>query len=194
MTVLSSRRAEPVWAAEGWEVLTVSTPSGFVETRLQDGGLALVLGDLGAGERPGAVGSTSAWFGRDGTASLACLSAPPVLWLGAHGHRLAPEGASQRQEVQLAPGDLLVLCSADVLEHLDHGLPHLAALTDGLGDPSARAWALAADLGSATPAGAAAVAVWSPAPPTTEPFAASSTSTSTRTAGRSGADAEEARP
>lgn len=164
MTVLSTPRAEPVWAAGGWEVLTVSTPGGFVDTLARDGGLALVIGDLDAGDRRGAVGSTSAWFGRDGAASLACLSAPPVLWLGAHGHRLAPAVPAQREEVRLAAGDLLVLCSADVLEHLDHGLPHLAALTEGLGDPSARARALADDLGAATPAGAAAVAVWAPRP------------------------------
>ncbi len=162
MTVLSTPRAEPVWAAEGWEVLTVSAPGGFVQTRLRDGGLDLVLGDLAGGDRPGAEGSTSAWFGRDGVASLACLSAPPALWLGAHGHRLAPEVPARREEVRLAAGDLLVLCSADVLEHLDRGLPHLAALTEGLSDPSTRARALAADLGSATPAGAAAVAVWTP--------------------------------
>jgi len=190
VTVLSPPRVEPVWAGEGWEVLTVSTPSGFVETRADDDGFAVVLGDLDGRARPGAYGSTSASFGHGGTASVACLSAPPVLWLGAHGHRLAPEVPSERQEIRLAAGDLLVLCSADVLEHLDRGLPHLAALTDGLGDPAARARALAADLRSATPAGAAVVAVWSP-PPTVPDAVPTSTST---TAGTSGADAEEARP
>jgi hypothetical protein len=165
VTVLSAPRAEPVWAAQGWEVLTVSTPGGVVRTQLDDDGLWLQLGDLDAHGRPGPVrtaGTTTARFGPAGAAWLQCVSAPPVLWLGAGGHRLAPQVPSGQEDVRLAPGDLLVLCSADVLEHLDRGLPHLAELTDGLGDPGLRARALADDLGAATPAGAAAVAVWSP--------------------------------
>jgi hypothetical protein len=164
VTVLSTPRAEPVWAAQGWEVLAVGTPGGFVETRVQDAALTVVLGDrLRPGSRGGAPGSTSAWFGAAGAAWVECRAAPPVLWLGARGHRLAPADPSRREHLRLDPGDLLVLCSADVLEHLAHGLPHLAALTEGLGDPAARARALASDLASASPAGAAAVAVWSPA-------------------------------
>lgn len=162
MTVLTPARVEPLSAVEGWEVLAVSTPGGFVGSRAEGGGLAMVVGDLDRDSRVHAAGSTSAWFGRGGVATLVCLSAPPVLWLGAHGHRLAPDVPSRREELRLAPGDLLVLCSSDVLEHLDQGLPHLASRTEGFGDPTRRARALAADIGSASPAGAAVVAVWAP--------------------------------
>jgi len=162
VTVLTPPRVAPLHAAEGWEVLTVCTPSGFVDSRAEGGGLAMVVGDLDRESRLHAAGSTSVWFGRGGTATVACLSAPPVLWLGEHGHRLAPDVPSRRQELLLAPGDLLVLCSSDVLEHLDRGLSHLAGLTDGLADAADRARALAADIGSASPTGAAVVAVWAP--------------------------------
>ncbi len=167
MTVLAPAQVEPLHAAQGWEVLTVCTPGGFVESRAEGGGLAMVVGDLDRDSRARAAGSTSAWLGRGGAATLVCLSAPPVLWLGAHGHRLAPDVPSRREELHLAPGDLLVLCSSDVLEHLDRGLPHLAGHTEGLADPGSRARALAADIGTATPAGAAVVAVWAPRSPLT---------------------------
>ena len=94
---------------------------------------------------------------------MACLSAPPVLWLGTHGHRLAPDVPTRREDLRLAPGDLLVLCSSEVLEHLDRGLPGLAAPTDGLADPRGRARAAGRRHRRGLPGGAAVVAVWSPA-------------------------------
>ena len=163
MTVLTPPRSQPLHVADGWEVRTVRGTGGFVETRQEGGGLAVVLGDLDDQQRADVGGSTSAWFGRGGRATVACLSAPPVLWLGSHGHRLAPDVPTRREDLRLAPGDLLVLCSSEVLEHLDRGLPGLAAPTDGLADPRGRARALAADIGAASPGGAAVVAVWSPA-------------------------------
>lgn len=167
MTALATAPVGTVDLDGGWCTRTVCTPTGYLGTRHEAAGLSVVLGDCVQERRSDSGGSTTVWFGPDGHVAISCLSAPPALWVGQRETKLVPDLASCREELDLEPGDLLVVCSADVLEHLDHGLPHLVRISAGLADPSDRAYALASDISAATPVGTAVVAVWAPTTSTT---------------------------
>lgn len=162
MTALATGPVGTVDLVGGWCTRTVCTPTGYLGTRHEADGLSVVLGDCVQERRHDSGGCTTVSFGPDGQVAVSCLSAPPALWVGRRETRLVPELPSCREALRLDPGDLLVVCSADVLEHLDHGLPHLVQISSGLADPVERAHALACDIGTATPAGAAVVAVYTP--------------------------------
>ena len=163
MTVLTAPRPVATLAGGGWELFTVCTARGYLGVRRgpQDS-VSAVLGDLSPQGLAPTSGTSSVRLGHDGRVSVSCLSAPPALWSGRAGRRLVPEVPSSREELQFAPGDLLVLCSADVLEHLDHGLPRLLEVAATISEPSHRAHAVATDIEAATTEGAAVVAVWVP--------------------------------
>ena len=163
MTVLTPPQALPTLAGGGWELFTVCTPRGYLGVRRgRDEEVAVELGDLCPDGVAPTSGTSTVRLGHDGQVTVSCLSAPPALWSGRAGERLVPELPSCREAMSLEAGDLLVLCSADVLEHLDHGLPHLTAVTAAITDPSHRACAVATDIEALTTEGAAVVAVWVP--------------------------------
>ncbi len=167
MTTLATGPVGTIDLAGGWCTRTVCTSTGYLGTRHEAEGLSVVLGDCVKEHRQDSGGSTTVWFGPDGDVAISCLSAPPALCVGRRETRLVPALPFCREELRLEPDDVLVVCSADVLEHLDHGLPHLVQISAGMADPFDRAHALASDIGAATPAGAAVVAVWAPTTSTT---------------------------
>lgn len=161
MTVVVPTRPSSAHLPGGWQLGTVEAPAGTVEiTIAADGATRVVVCDTGEGTSPAAC--TSVVLHPDGRAVLSCRLSPPALWLSGGGVRLAPQVPTDTEQLRLEPGDLLVVCSAEVLEHLHHGLPHLIEPASSLPDATARVQSVAADLRAATPAGAAVVLGWSP--------------------------------
>lgn len=162
MTVVVPARPASAHLPGGWQLGTVEAPAGTVTlTSEPDGTTRVVVCDTGEGASPAAC--TSVVLHPDGRAELSCRLSPPALWLSGERVRLAPEVPTGTEHLLLEPGDLLVVCSAEVLEHLHHGLPHLVEPAAALPDATARVQSVAADLRAATPAGAAVVLGWSPA-------------------------------
>ena len=163
MTVVAPFRPASSHLPGGWLLAGVEAAAGTVEVAVtDDGAQRVVVCDTGEGDSPAAC--TSVVLHPDGRAVLSCRLSPPALWLSQGEVRLAPRVPTDTEQLLLEPGDLLVLCTAEVLEHLHHGLPHLVGPAAGLPEVTARVQSVAADLRAATPAGAAVVIGRSPAP------------------------------
>jgi hypothetical protein len=161
VTVVATARRASSQLPGGWLLSAVEAAAGTVEVTTAAAGEPLVVVcDTGEGGSPAAC--TSVVLHPDGRAVLSCRLSPPALWLSRDGVRLAPQVPTDTEQLRLEPGDLLVLCTAEVLEHLHHGLPHLVEPAAALPDAVARVQSVAADLRAATPAGAAVVLGWSP--------------------------------
>lgn len=161
MTVVVPTRPSSSQLPGGWQVSAVEAVAGTVEvTAVAGGELRVVVCDTGEGTSPAAC--TSVVLHHDGRAVLSCRLSPPALWLSSGGVRLAPQVPTDTEDLRLEPDDLLVVCTAEVLEHLHHGLPHLVEPAAALPDATARVQSVAADLRAATPAGAAVVLAWNP--------------------------------
>lgn len=107
-----------------WQIATRRASNGFALTRRQADGLHLEVGDLDVGGPAAGQGHgvTRVRLADEGRVLVRCDLAPPALLAAAQGAHLVPEGGRTEEEIRLEQGELLVICSADALEHLPNGL------------------------------------------------------------------------
>ena len=118
-------------ATSGWDIVTLQRSPADVHVDYLPGGVRVQVSDgpgpprprLASGSTPTWPGSgcTEAWLASDGTAVVRAHDAPPVLLVSGSGARLLPPAPDIDEPVVVAPRDLLVFCSAGVLERLPAG-------------------------------------------------------------------------
>jgi len=143
-----------------WQIATRRATNGFALTRREVNGLHLEVGDLDI-DGPAAGrghGVTRIRLADEGQVLVQCDLAPPALLAAARGVHLVPEGGRGEEEIRLEQGELLVICSADALEHLPNGLRSVGEQLSAAG--SLDVTEVLDQVIAYSPAGAAAVVWW----------------------------------
>ncbi len=145
-----------------WEVQVAGSQPGLTRVTDDNLGLHIRVGDRHPGSGPSAVprqlrSMLAADLRADGSVHLVTRCAPPALIVAAEGPWLFPADAGVRGECVLAPGDLLVMCSAAVLDAHPDGIVALLSAGPDTARDTDPAQLVATVLSGAT-SGAVAVA------------------------------------
>lgn len=144
----------------GWQVDRLTRTDGVADVRRHDGCLHVTVGDVASagGRATGASpDATEAWLHPGGRLVVRTHVAPPALLVTPSGARLLPTAPDVQAEVTAVDGDILIMCSAEALDHLPKGLGGILScspLRVGAHDPGA----LLAQLMDGSEFGAAVVA------------------------------------
>lgn len=113
-------------ATARWIVNRLERPSGFATINRSRSGLRVHVGDdgggLGAASGAGDMSVVTADFDERGGVVVETCSAPPALLVTRRGTQLLPATPGLRRPTLVAPGDLLLLCSASALDAPPVGL------------------------------------------------------------------------
>lgn len=150
-----------------WQVDTLMRADGLAVVERAAGSVRVLVGDANPSDVPGddaGVGepdATEVLLGPDGRVVVRSHASPPALLVTRAGCRLLPAAPATEDEIVLAPGDVVVLCSAEALGSLPTGLGGVlnhSPLRLGLHDPHT----LLEELMTGSDVGAAAVAACLP--------------------------------
>lgn len=119
------------WSAFGsydWDVETLERSPGLVQVRRSSRHITIGVTEDGDGisgrptpADPAWVSATRAWLSVNGTVVIRSHLAPPALLVSPSGARLLPSGPDVEGTAAMTDEDVLVLCSASVLESLPSG-------------------------------------------------------------------------
>ena len=123
MTTLIGRPAAAATAR--WVVSRLERPTGFATIDLRGDSVRVHVGDGGGGlvaPLDSDRSDITAEFDGQGGVVVETCSAPPALLVARDGTRLLPATPGLRRPTLIAPGDLLLLCSASALDAPPVGL------------------------------------------------------------------------
>lgn len=127
MTAVALRDPWLLSSQRHWEIQVAGSHPGLTRVTEDNLGLHVRVGDRHPGSGPAGVprqlrSMLAADLRPDGSVHLVTRCAPPALIVAAGGPSLFPADAGVRGECVLAPGDLLVMCSAAVLDAHPDGI------------------------------------------------------------------------
>lgn len=135
MTVTAARTEISTLGATGyeWDLDTLERGGGIAWAQHSPNHTRLRVADRPPPGVPARAGdlrwasATQAWLSVDGSVIVRSSCAPPALLVTSCGARLLPAQPGEEETAQLVDGDLLLMCSAGVLETKPTGLGQVLA-------------------------------------------------------------------